>query len=684
MFEKIKKYLAIRLELYKNSSVKNRVLVIVQIMIIVFSLVYVVKTMKNSYEYTNKLEAYNKQKVDKKLQEKIFSKTSSMSFHDAIKTVGKTKIKTIEFILSETSSYAKVNIVLKEGFVIHSNEVLAYSIATNLEPFLIQENIPYIWSKDVSQFSDKIQEPTLKKAELIPSFLSEHFLQFLFYGFMLYFITKSMPGLGSKKFEVILPSKIKGSLDDLVGLDPEIKKEILQLKDIIANKSVYATYGIDNVFNIAFSGPAGTGKSRTAIYLAKELNLPMIIGTGNVETGFVGGGAGTIKSIFREAEILAHSSPSKTSIIFLDEAQTLFVKRGNSREKWADDAANELLAQLDGISSMRSINIIFIAASNFDDSNMAIDEAMERRFKKKIYFKLPSLPERKEILNYYVSKVDSKLKGELNLDYIASITTGLSPAKIETVINEASLIVIRENVKIEEENKSATKNGLPIKDLIKIDTNILFKAFERISIGMTNRDESKPDRKRIIFHELGHFICEFDRYYSKDTNLDNVKDKIKFLKISSESISKFGALGYVLNSESDNKLNTRTDIEEEIIALYGGYAAESIYFSNGDSSLVSTGAYNDIEKVSKLLKLVVMDLGMYSTSKVNFNLIGLKNDEAFVSEIEALSDKLYNKAIERIYKNHALITYLEGFIFDKWVLSKDEIFELIAGFKSNN
>jgi cell division protease FtsH len=644
---------------------------------------YLGKNTVNYLEYKEKLDSYNSYPNYVALQNKVYGPTKNISMNDAVNIIGKNKIETVEFIL-DGGTYAKVNIVLKENFVIHYQNVLPFSISNNIEPFLIKENIPYLWSTGESKYQNKIYEPTLKKSELIPEFVQEHALQFLLYGFILFYLMKSMPGLGSKKFEVIHPEKIKGSFNDLVGMDPEIKLEILQLKDLILNKQLYSNYGLENVFNIAFSGPAGTGKSRTALYLSKELDLPMVIGTGNVETGFVGGGAGTIKAIFSEAEILAYESPLKTSIIFLDEAQTLFVKRGNSREKWADDAANELLAQLDGINSMRDINIIFIAASNFDETNMSIDEAMERRFKKKIYFKLPGQPERKEILEYYMNRIDDELKGDVNFDYIASITTGLSPAKIETVINEASLIAIRENAKIDLENELADKNNsnITIKDHVTIDTNLLFKAFERISIGMTNRDESKPDRKRIILHELGHFICEFERYYNEEKDLSIVKEKMKFLKISSESISKFGALGYVLSSDSDNKLNTRLDIEEEIIALYGGYAAESIYFSNGDNSLVSTGAYNDIEKVSKLLKLVVIELGMYSKSKVNFNIIGLKNDESFVSDIEKLSEELFNKSSRRVSKNKELINYLEGFIFDKWVLSKDEIFELIVKFKS--
>jgi cell division protease FtsH len=291
---------------------------------------------------------------------------------------------------------------------------------------------------------------------------------------------------------------------------------------------------------------------------------------------------------------------------------------------------------------------------------MLIDEAMDRRFQKKIYFKLPSQPERKEILEFYINKIDETLKGSINLDYIASITSGLSPAKLESIVKETSFMAIREK--------------------LIIDTDLLFKGFERITIGLTDRDESKLDRSRIIFHELGHFICEFDRHHSSGNSISEIKEHMKFLKISSESISKLGALGYVLNSEKDNKLSTRLDIEEEIIALYGGYAAENVYFSNGDGSLVSTGAYNDIEKVSKLLKTVVIDMGMYSKSKVNFGIIGLKNDESFIKEIESISEGLFDKAMERVKTHKALIDYLEPIIFERWVLSKDEIFEIIESF----
>lgn len=678
---KIKNHFKSKYEVFLHAPKKQKAIMIIQTFIIVYLLSFTIFIALNNITFTKYVNEYNSSSY-KKLQEEISSDKKTVSFQDAIKLINKKNIEVVEFIMSDKDNYTGIKIILKDNFAIQYTSILSYSIANNIEPLLIKENIPYVWTTE-SHYKNKLSKPIYKKPDLIPPFIKEHLLSILFYAFILYYLSRSMPGLGSKKFEVIFPEKIKGSLNDLVGIDIEIKNEILQLKDIIAKDNIYGAHGLSGVFNIVFSGPAGTGKSRTAMFLAKELDLPMVVGTGNVETGFVGGGAGTIRSLFQEAESLAYNSVHKTAIIFLDEAQALFMKRGNSREKWADDSANELLAQLDGVSSMRELKIIFIAASNFDDSNMVMDEAMERRFQKKIYFRLPGLLERKEILEFYINKIDDSLKGDLNLDYIASITTGLSPAKIETVIKEASFIAIRENAQIDKENKEYLyNNDLDcVKEHVNIDTNMLFKAFERIAIGMTTRDESKVDRKRIILHELGHFICEFDRY--NDLPLSEIKEKMKFLKISSESISKVGALGYVLNSVDSEKLRTRIDIEEEIISLYGGYAAESIYFSDGTGDMVSTGAYNDIEKVSKLLKLVIVDMGMYSKSKVNFGVIGLKNDENFVIEIEKLSEELFNKAMSRVVENKELIDFLEGYVFDKWVLGKDELFNLIEEFQKS-
>jgi cell division protease FtsH len=126
---------------------------------------------------------------------------------------------------------------------------------------------------------------------------------------------------------------------------------------------------------------------------------------------------------------------------------------------------------------------------------MQMDDAMERRFHKKIHFRTPNEEERLEIIKHYLENVNEDLKGVINFNHFASITAGLSGAKIEGIIKEASLISIQEDK--------------------KIDTNIIFKAFEKITIGESSRELTKnqdENRDIIAIHELGHFICDYEQH----------------------------------------------------------------------------------------------------------------------------------------------------------------------------
>ena len=141
-----------------------------------------------------------------------------------------------------------------------------------------------------------------------------------------------------------------------------------------------------------FSGPAGTGKTKLASYLAKELNLPILFhSAANLETGFVAGGSNTLGAHRRMAK------RRKRCIVFLDEAQDLFMKRGGHR-KFDDDTQNMLLAILDGVRTKSEAEIIWIVASNFNSESMPMDEAMLRRFQMKVDFRLPNKEERRSII----------------------------------------------------------------------------------------------------------------------------------------------------------------------------------------------------------------------------------------------------------------------------------------------
>src|SRR5450830_1874459 len=243
--------------------------------------------------------------------------------------------------------------------------------------------------------------------------------------------------------------------DDLIGME-DIKQEVLHLEDMIRNRDLYKEHDIDKPFNVMLTGPAGTGKTKLAGYLAKRLDIPLIQASGSaLESGYIGGGSKALHALHRKA------CARGKCIIFLDEAQGLFMPRGRGEKKWEDDTANTLLGLLDGVRSDKGEGVIWVVASNFDDASTRMDEAMLRRFSVKINFRLPNKTERRELLRSFLArKADGCVDWQdLNLDHVAEITANLSPAVLQTVVERASMLSIQE------------------KHII--NTDLMFRAFER-------------------------------------------------------------------------------------------------------------------------------------------------------------------------------------------------------------
>ena len=521
---------------------------------------------------------------------------------------------------------------------------------------LLRNAIPYAIAKD--EFLATHKAVLLDDADAAPlaavgDFVKRHAFD-IFVVVMLLFVLKfGIPGMGMST-TVITPDQLKGSLDDLIGMD-DIKQEVLHLEDMIRHRSVYRSHNIDKPFNVMLTGPAGTGKTKLAGYLAKRLNLPLIQASGSaLESGYIGGGSKALNALYRKA--CARGS----CIIFLDEAQTLFMPRGRGEKKWEDDTANTLLGLLDGVKSDQGAGVIWVVASNFDDASSQMDEAMLRRFSVKINFRLPNKAERTELLRSFLArKADGCVDWErLNLDQVADITANLSPALLETVVERASMLAIQ--------------------DKLVIDTELMFRAFERSTIGLTDRAttaEKNLQRERIALHELGHFFMQIDPYLRQGLSLAEVKQKSHLLKISTESVSKLGALGYVLSAGDDMSLRTLEEMERDVIQLYGGVAAEELFYG---ARGISVGSQNDIQKATAMLDMMVNKLSMYSRSKLDYS--QFKHEagaEHTMRQVEAKADELYSYTLAAIGDYKEVIGSLKGVLLEQYVLSKDAIFALL-------
>lgn len=521
---------------------------------------------------------------------------------------------------------------------------------------LLRNAIPYSIAKDDYLASHKavlLDEGQNAAAADTLAFLKRHALDIAVILLLCYVLKFGIPGMGMSA-SIITPDKLKGSMDDLIGMD-DIKQEVQHLEDMIRNRAEYKSHNIDKPFNVMLTGPAGTGKTKLVGYLAKKLDVPLIQASGSaLESGYVGGGAKALNALYRKA--CRHD----TCIIFLDEAQTLFMPRGRGEKKWEDDTANTLLGLLDGVRSDKGAGVIWVVASNFDDASTEMDEAMLRRFSVKINFRLPNKAERTELLRSFLKRKKDGLVDWANLDLgqVAEMTANLSPALLETVVERASMISIQEKA--------------------IIDTGLMFRAFERSTLGLTDRAttaEKDKQRERVALHELGHFFMQIDPYLRAGMPLDEVKQKSHLLKISTESVSKLGALGYVLQSGDDVSLRTLEELERDVIQLYGGVAAEELFYG---ARGISVGSQNDIEKATRMLNLMVNRLSMYSRSKIDYSQLKQDGrDNLTIRQVEEKSGELYSYTLAAIRDYKAVIESLKDTLLDQYVLSKDAVFALL-------
>jgi cell division protease FtsH len=519
---------------------------------------------------------------------------------------------------------------------------------------LLRNAIPYAIANDAYLASHKaVLQDDGGQMGAAAAFLKRHAFDIGVVALLLFVLKFGIPGMGPSA-SVISPDQLKGSMDDLIGMD-DIKQEVLHLEDMIRHRSVYRSHNIDKPFNVMLTGPAGTGKTKLAGYLAKKLNLPLIQASGSaLESGYIGGGSKALNALYRKA--CARGS----CIIFLDEAQSLFMPRGRGEKKWEDDTANTLLGLLDGVKSDQGSGVIWVVASNFDDASSQMDEAMLRRFSVKINFRLPNKAERAELLRSFLArKQDGCVAWDrLDLNQVAEITANLSPALLETVVDRASMIAIQ--------------------DKAVIDTELMFRAFERATIGLTDRAttaEKDLQRERIALHELGHFFMQIDPYLRQGLSLAAVKEKSHLLKISTESVSKLNALGYVLSAGDDLSLRTLEEMERDVIQLYGGVAAEELFYG---ARGISVGSQNDIQKATTMLDMMVNRLSMYSRSKLDYSQFKQDgNGDNTLRQVEAKADELYSYTLEAIGDYKDVIASIKGVLLERYVLSKDAIFELL-------
>jgi len=357
---------------------------------------------------------------------------------------------------------------------------------------------------------------------------------------------------------------------DVAGLD-EAKAEVMEVVDFLKDPKKYTTLGGKLPKGVLLVGPPGTGKTLLAKAVAGEADVPFfsISGSDFVEM-FVGVGAARVRDLFKQAKEKA------PCIIFIDEIDAVGRSRGKGAMMGANDerenTLNQLLVEMDGFATDKGV--ILIAATNRPD---VLDSALLRpgRFDRQIMVDKPDLKGRIDILKVHTKSLS--LSKEVNLKTLASQTPGFAGAELANAANEAALLASRRN-----------KQSIEMKDFED--------AIERCVAGLEKKNKViNPREKQIVaYHEAGHAIVSW-------LMADN--DPVQKISIVPRGMS---ALGYTMNIPlEDRYLMTRSELLGRICGLLGGRIAEQIIFSE-----ISTGAQNDLEKVTSIAYNMVTVYGM--------------------------------------------------------------------------
>lgn len=363
-------------------------------------------------------------------------------------------------------------------------------------------------------------------------------------------------------------TNVKLNFTDVAGLE-EAKTEVMEIVDFLKNPKKYTSLGGKIPKGALLIGPPGTGKTMLAKAVAGEANVPFfsISGSDFVEM-FVGVGASRVRDLFKQAKEKA------PCIVFIDEIDAVGRARGRNVNFGSNDerenTLNQLLTEMDGFGT--NLGVIILAATNRAD---ILDRALMRagRFDRQIHVELPDIHEREAIFKVHLRPI--KLEKDFDIGFLAKQTPGFSGADIANVCNEAALIAARKN-----------KNVVQKQDFLD--------AVDRIVGGLERKNKiiSLVEKKTIAYHEAGHATVSWLLEHASP-----------LLKVT--IIPRGRALGAAWYLPEERQLTTREQILDEMAYALGGRASEDLVFGK-----ISTGALNDLEKVTKQAYAMVAYFGM--------------------------------------------------------------------------
>ena len=441
------------------------------------------------------------------------------------------------------------------------------------------------------------------------------------------------------------------TFEDVAGLE-EAKEEVAEVVEFLRNPKKFTKLGGVLPKGVLLVGPPGTGKTLMGKAVAGEAGVPFfsISGSDFVEM-FVGVGAARVRDLFKKAKEKA------PCIVFIDEIDAIGRSRGRSMMLGGNDerenTLNQLLVEMDGFNTDKGV--IIMAATNRPD---VLDAALMRpgRFDRQILIDRPDRLERAAIFNVHTRNL--VLDSSVDLDVLASQTPGFAGAEIANVCNEAALLAAR-----------LDKDAIQMSDFEQ--------AIDRVIGGLEKKNKLiKPEEKRIVaYHEAGHAIVG---WYLPNT------DPVIKVSIVPRGLA---ALGYAQSLPDERYITTRDAFLDQMTMMMGGRVAEEIRFGQ-----LSTGAQNDLERVTKTAYAMVVDFGMSErVGHVSFNLSKRRERTPMFEkpysetlahtideEVYVLIEEVRSRAVQLLTEKRHLLEKLAHLLLEKEVLGPRDLVSVLG------
>ncbi len=578
--------------------------------------------------------------------------------HDVLKVVVIKNLERAEiYIKKDKLSDPKYSDINSSSNVVTDSKPVYFFTIASVEVFNQQINT----AMDKFNPSDKVPISYITRENHFETVINWLLFPLIFIGIWL-FIFRRMAGpngaggqifnIGKSKAKVFdkESAEIKVDFKDVAGL-AEAKVEIMEIVDFLKKPEKYTKLGGKIPKGALLVGPPGTGKTLLAKAVAGEAHVPFFSMSGSdfVEM-FVGVGASRVRDLFKQAK---EKSPC---IIFIDEIDAIGRARGKNPNMGANDerenTLNQLLTEMDGFGT--NSGVIILAATNRAD---ILDRALMRagRFDRQIHVELPDLNERKEIFKVHLKPL-KKLDKKINVEFLAKQTPGFSGADIANVSNEAALIAARHDKEL-------------------VEKQDFLDAIDRIVGGLEKKSKiiSIQEKKTIAYHEAGHATVSWV--------LEHANPLIKVT-----IIPRGMALGAAWYLPEERQLTTKEQMLDEMCSILGGRAAEELCFGR-----ISTGALNDLEKVTKQAYSMVSYFGMSdkignmsfydSTGQSEYSFgkpYSEKTSETIDKETKQIIDKEYLRAKETLIKFKDQHNKLSEMLLEKEVLFAEDLKKILG------